>query len=87
VQWDPIGRYGYYFFDKDMPRGETPAEYTYRIVPYDAVGDNEGLLSDLEVTLSVSANDVRVIGQNAGKESSTPVQNQKRVVKPVSGRT
>lgn len=87
VQWDPVGRYGYYFFDHDIPRGETPAQFTYRIVPYDAVGDNEGVLSDLEVTVSVSASDARVVGQNAGKESSTPVQNPKRVVKPVGGRT
>jgi hypothetical protein len=87
VAWDPIGRYGYYFFDKSLPRGGTAMLYTYRIVPYDAVGDNEGLLSDVEVTVSVSATNAEVVGLNAGKGKRTPVLNPKRVPNPVRGRT
>jgi len=87
VKWDAIGRYGYYFFDRDLPRGSLPAQFTYRIVPYDAVGDSEGFLSDMEVTLQVSASDVQIVGVNKGRNSNTPANGEHKLPNPVRGRT
>jgi hypothetical protein len=87
VAWDPIGRYGYYFFDSELPRSGVPAQYTYRIVPYDAVSASEGDNSDVELTISVTDIAVQVVGVEVPVEQSQPRTEIRRLPDAVRDRT
>jgi hypothetical protein len=87
VEWNPIARYGYYYFDSELPRGAGPAQFTYRIVPYDALSDDEGDLADVEFTLTVSGDEVQVSGSKAVKPTGVKKSNTRKLPDPVRGRT
>jgi hypothetical protein len=67
-KWNPIAPVAYRYYDRDLPRSVTPQRYTYRIVPYDAVGDTEGDDSAIEATISVTSTEVELIssGEQGG---------------------
>ncbi|MCH7471913.1 hypothetical protein IIA79_03065, partial [bacterium] len=53
-EWNPIARISYRYFDRELPRTPHPKEWTYRIVPYNAADDAEGVGSGIEVTVRVT---------------------------------
>jgi len=57
-EWDPARPVSYRYYDRELPLAEKPAEWVYRIVPYDAADAKEGVDSDLEVTVRVSKTSV-----------------------------
>lgn len=70
TDWNPIRINEYRYVDKELPRAgaTTPAEWTYRIVPYNAADDVEGISSDLEITVRLSGGLLSVIGVGEGRE-------------------
>ena len=73
VAWDPVHINEYRYFDDSRPTAGAVAEWTYRIVPYNAADDIEGLYSDIEITVRVSGGvlSVESVGDGrAGREGS-----------------
>jgi hypothetical protein len=54
VEWAPAQPVAYRYYDKELPLTDAPAEWIYRIVPYDAADNREGEDSDVEVRVRVS---------------------------------
>ena len=59
-EWNPIRRMEYRYMDDGISRGDRPQKWTYRIVPYNARDDREGEKSDLEFTVSVDRNSIKI---------------------------
>jgi hypothetical protein len=60
VAWDPISKGEYRFTDYTLPYTAEARRWVYRIVPYDARDDAEGVGSQLEAELVVSGDKVQV---------------------------
>ncbi len=54
----------YRYYDKDLPLTDAPAEWIYRIVPYNAADDREGEKSDIELRVRVSKTMVEAVVGN-----------------------
>lgn len=65
VAWDAVKRNAYRYYDREVPRGAKPQDFIYRIVPYNAANDIEGVGSDLEVKVRISTDMAQVV---AGKQ-------------------
>jgi hypothetical protein len=60
--WDPIRPVAYRYYDRDLPRSSVPRRYTYRVVPYDAVMDQEGdEKASIEFDVSVTDREVELL--------------------------
>jgi hypothetical protein len=88
VRWNPIARYAYRYYDRDLPRTAVPTQWTYRIVPYDAASDSQGEDSSVEFTVSVTDREVELVGRS--RERPTPAKPKataKPLRNPARGRT
>jgi hypothetical protein len=70
TDWNPIRINEYRYVDKDLPRSGAGAvaEWTYRVVPYNAADDVEGQGSDLEITVRLSGGLLSVLSVGEGRE-------------------
>jgi hypothetical protein len=51
----------YRYHDRDLSVSGRPQEWVYRIVPYNARDDIEGLKSDIEIKVRISGRGVQVL--------------------------
>jgi hypothetical protein len=64
VEWLPQRPVAYRYYDKELPLADAPAEWIYRIVPYDAADDREGEKSDIELRVRASNTLVEAVAGN-----------------------
>jgi hypothetical protein len=61
VEWNPIAKGEYRYTDLSLPYSPDTRHWLYRIVPYDARDNAEGVGSQIEVELAVSPDKVEVV--------------------------
>lgn len=64
LEWDPSRPLAYRYYDKDLALTDKPSEWIYRLVPYDAADDQEGIDSSIEIHVRASRSMVNAIASS-----------------------